>query len=213
MNDDERAALAAWADDDDPSDAFTEKVLCAWFAEQAGSTEEGVVEEPALTSEPRAAASRRRAVGWVGALATAAVVMLMVRVLPRASEVERETAGHACAPAMAQERGPADERGRHEPMTPGAVSAEPESTVLGAQAGQVLAHHCNPCHDSTLPDAKTGALEVFDLDKPYWWSTMSDAQLEDASLRVRELAGSTDDERERVGTFVQAELQRRARAG
>ena len=30
LNDDERAALAAWADDDDePSDAFTEKVLGA----------------------------------------------------------------------------------------------------------------------------------------------------------------------------------------
>ena len=138
--------------------------------------------------------------------------MLMVRVLPRASEVEHESAVHACDAAMAHEREPRDEPGRRQPSaTPRPASTEP--TVLGARAVEVLAHHCSPCHDSTDPEAKAGALGVFDVEQRYWWSTMSDAQLEDASMRVSELEGSTDDERERVGAFVQAELQRRARAG
>ena len=105
------------------------------------------------------------------------------------------------------------ERSESQSPTPAPASAEDEPTVLGTRAGQVLAHHCSPCHDSTDSEAKPGALDVFDVKQPYWWSSMSDAQLEDASMRVGELEGSTDDDRQRMGTFVQAELRRRARAG
>jgi hypothetical protein len=202
LSSEDRAALAAWADEGDIPDGFADRVVVAFLAEQADDEDPAVEREPAVTVEPRAAVGGGRLlrmVGLVAAVAAAAAVMLMVRVLPRASEVEVVSAR---APA------PTD---RPEETRTGLQ--EPDAAVLGAQAATVLAQHCTPCHDSTDPDANPNALQVFDLEQPQWWLTMSDAQLEDVRTRAQELGAATDDERARVKAFVQAQLQQPAHAG
>lgn len=217
LSSDERAALAAWADEADPSDGFTDKVLSAWIAERA--TEESRPPddlddraEPAAAEQPRRSASAartRRVVAWAATLAAAAAVMLMVRVLPRASGAE-----HAGGPTCNHD-GDAHGPPSIARLDPAAApeAGEPEHLALGSNAATVLARHCSPCHDSGDPDAKAGALDVFDVEQSYWWSTMSDAQLEDARDRIRAHEAATDDERRHMNAFVDAELRRRARAG
>lgn len=219
LSSDERAALAAWADDSDVSDGFTDDVVAAWLAEQVtvdalAGDGLGEHDDPggSVGAEPRPtvrSGRAKRVVGWVAALSAAAVVMLMVRVLPRASEVG--DAGTLACHAERTEGSSSPATAEPPRSSPGAST--PELTLLADQAATVLAHHCSPCHDSTDPGAKAGALEVFDLDQRYWWPTMSDAQLDDARTRVRERESATDDERRRVDAFVDAELRRRARAG
>jgi hypothetical protein len=215
LSSDERAALAAWADEGDAPDGFADRVVAAYLAEQAEQEDEFAERRASRArTEPRTTIGggrARRAVGWIAALSAAAIVMLMVRVLPRASEVEGLDPG-TCNHAEADPGAPAIARAEGQ-SAPQSGPSEPDHAVLGAQAAQALAHHCTPCHDSTDPDAKVGALQVFDLDQSYWWPTMSDAQLEDARGRVQELEAATDDERRHVDAFVDAERRRRAQAG
>jgi hypothetical protein len=224
LSDDERAALAAWADEGDVPDGFAERVAAAWLAERLGEApdDEQADEDEAVTAGPRAATRGGRGVrvvGLVATLAAAAAVMCMVRLPPRASEVEGAVAAE---PVEDAEAGACDRAapgaGPVRAEAPAAVPAEvepaePDLAVLGAGAGAVLAQHCMPCHDSTDPAAKPDALQVFDLEQPQWWLTMSDAQLVEARTRVQELAAATDDERWRLAAFVEDQLHRRAHAG
>jgi hypothetical protein len=239
LSTDERAALAAWADEGDEPDGFADRVVAAMLAERIGDGGEGLdVDESegdasqAAAAEPRVAAGDGRVVrviGLIAAFAAAAAVMLMVRVLPGAPEVEvvADAGGEMRAapvrPAAQAERLPTCDHAdggaevpRAEPPvaeTFPAPSPETVIAVLGAEAGLVLAEHCMPCHDSTDPEANPGALQVYDLEQPQWWLTMSDAQLEEARTRVQQLEAASDDERRRVSAFVEARRQQLARAG
>lgn len=198
LRSDERAALAAWADEGDLSDGFGDRVVATFLAERLGQAEEEAPEARARAREGGVV----RVIGLVAAIAAAAAVMLMVMVLPRAS------AGVEVADARGWDQG-IDELGL--------VVVSEETRALepsrGARAAAVLAQHCAPCHDSSDPEGKPQALDVFDLEQPQWWITMSDAQLEEARLRVQELGAATEEERGRVAGFVETELARRAHAG
>lgn len=211
LNDHERAALADWADDGDVPDGFEDRVVAAYLGrgERQGEGDSDAGGAEAAVARSRAAASEGRVVrlvGWAAAIAAAAAVMLMVRVLPRASEVELV----AEAQSEAGEPSRSVEPPRAETSSP---SPEPALVVLGAAAGSVLAQHCSPCHDSTDPERKPAALDVFDLEEPQWWLTMSDAQLEEARMRVQELGAASDDERRTMDAFVEARLHPTAHAG
>lgn len=207
---DERAALAAWADQDDPPDGFADRVVVSLLAERLGHAGDG---EGASAAEAAAVRSRAtigegrvvRLVGFVTAIAAAAGVMLMVRVLPRASEVERERESARvaeAAPALSPlGQAPA-------PMGLEGEVVDPVQ-VLGEDAGRVLAQHCSPCHDSDDPEANPASLQVFDLRDAEWWHAMSEEQLEGVRQRMPQGAEATDDERRRVNAFVDA-LQGRA---
>jgi hypothetical protein len=152
----------------------------------------------------------------------AAGVMLLVRVRPHASEgaVAVLTSPPAQAeplddPTCDHADGSVEAPLAEPPVAETFPAPLPETmlAVLGAEAGLVLAEHCMPCHDSTDPGANPGALQVYDLDQPQWWLTMSDAQLEEARTRVQQLETASDDERRRMSAFVEARRQQLARAG
>lgn len=223
----QRATLAAWADEGDIPPGFADRVVVAFLAERVD-----LDEDEAVSPEPRAKVGEARLVRVVGiitAMAAAAAVMLMVRVLPRASEVEVAAARTCEHVGAGRERGLEPSRSEPsaasacetgaEPLPPEpraearAGRPEPNLAVLGAQAATVLAQHCSPCHDSTDFEANPNALQVFDLEQPQWWLTMSDAQLEEARTRVQQLGAATEDERRRVAAFVEVQLRQRAHAG
>lgn len=195
LTDDERAALAAWADDGDVPDGFEDRVVAAYLSASSASSASGPDRGEAALAGPRAAGREGRVVRLVGlgaAIAAAAAVMLMVRVLPRASEVELEVA-EAREPSSA------------EPTTVEPAPERPsELAALGADAALVLAQHCVPCHDSTDPEAKPAALQVFDLQQPQWWLLMSDPQLDVARERLEQLEAATDDDRRKLDAFLAA---------
>ena len=233
---DERAALAAWADEGDVPDGFADRVVAAYLAERFGEHAEALEGDEgedegeandANAAEPRAAASEDglvRVVGLVAAFAAAAAVMLMVRVLPRASEVERVAEGPSAVlvePSLPNEpiASPSCEGGDRIIAPPGVappVDEEVSDTVvdvLGFDAGLVLAEHCAPCHDSTAPDSTIEALLVFDLEHPQWWLPLSDAQLVNVRTRIQELEHTSNDQRRRVSAFVDARRRQLARSG
>lgn len=233
----ERSMLAAWADDGDVPDDFADRVVAAVLAERLGDGDGAEDGAEAAVARTRAAASEGkvvRLVGWVAAIAAAAAVMLMVRVLPRASEVgvaeARRPDGAEIGAAPVQSPAPVEpmDDPTCEPVdgaarlpridsppveTPSAKLPEQAFAVLGADATLVLAQHCSPCHDSLDSEANPGALDVFDLEEPQWWLTMSDAQLEEARTRVQELGDASDDERRTLDAFVEARLRRPSHAG
>jgi hypothetical protein len=232
LSSENRAALAAWADDGDGPDGFADRVVVAFLAQREADVDDALDEadeadDEVIAAEPRAAVGDGRVlrmVGLVAAVAAAAAVMLMVRVLPGAPEgVEVADAGRFQHAGVGDE--PPDRRDcEHAEAGAGPSLAElpaqgqpsppqPDLAILGAQAATVLAQHCSPCHDSTDPEANPNALQIFDLEQPQWWLTMSDAQLEDARTRVQELEAATDDERGRVKAFVEVQLRQRAHAG
>lgn len=212
-NDEERAALTAWADEGDVPDGFAERVVVAFMAERMGA---GEVDEGAGVGADEAAAVRARAgtgegrvvrlVGLCAAIAAAAAVMLMVRVLPRGAD--EEVAETAAAAGVGSSVEPSAD------ATAGGAPAERvDATALGADAAAVLAAHCSPCHDAEDPEAKPAALKVFDIRQPQWWITMSDAQLEETRTRVQELGAASEDDRRTVTAFVEARQRATAHAG
>jgi hypothetical protein len=206
LNDDERAALAAWADDGDVSDGFEDRVVAAYLSAtlaEGSSTEDRAerFEGEALATGPRAVVREGRVVRLVGfcaAIAAAAAVMLMVRVLPRA-EGELEVA-EARGPTELLASEPASERPRQSEVE----AAEPDVDALGTEAGLVLAQHCVPCHSSTDREANAGALRIFDVEQPGWWVLMSDAQLDGARQRLEYLDAASEDDRRKLAAFLEA---------
>ncbi len=65
----------------------------------------------------------------------------------------------------------------------------------------VLLAHCAPCHDASTEGAEAAALDVFDLRRDQWWSSLSQQQLQ-ALLDRTETSGISDGERELVARFV-----------
>ena len=218
----ERTLLAAWADDGDVPDALEDRVVVALLAERlgdregdAGGVEAEVARSRAATREGRVV----RLVGWAAAIAAAAAVLLMVRVLPRASEVEQAREVAAAERAVPAEP-PAALRAEAEPEleTP---ELEPETAcetfdALAAEATLVAARYCSPCHDSADRDAHPGALGVFDVQEQEWWSLMSDAQLEGSRRRAQMLvedSGATEDEQRKLAAFLARRLELEPHAG
>lgn len=225
----ERSLLAAWADDGDVPDGFEDRVVAAFLAGAApsaapgepgdsadplvglGRLDRGWLEGDALATGPRAAAREGRVVRFVGlcaAVAAAAAVMLMVRVLPRASEVDRGRDVAAAERAVPVE-----------PLVPGEEEAAasvpasvPETDVLAAEATLVAAQHCSPCHDSADRDAHPAAIDVFDVQQQAWWSLMSDTQIDGARRRVQALDASEEDRR-KLDAFLARRLEQPLHAG
>lgn len=225
----ERTMLAAWADDGDVPDGLEDRIVVALLAERLGEGEgdregdEGgaaaeVARSRAATSEGRVV----RLVGWAAAIAAAAAVLLMVRVLPRASEVEQAREVAAAERAVPAEPPTAlwaePEPETPEPETP---ELEPETAcetfdALAAEATLVAVRYCSPCHDSADRDAHPGALGVFDLQEQEWWSLMSDAQLEGARRRAQMLvegSDATEDEQRKLDAFLARRLELEPHAG
>ena len=226
----ERTLLAAWADDGDVPDALEDRVVVALLAERlgdregdAGGVEAEVARSRAATREGRVV----RLVGWAAAIAAAAAVLLMVRVLPRASEVEQAREVAAAERAVPAEP-PAALRAEAELETPELETPgletpelEPETAcetfdALAAEATLVAARYCSPCHDSADRDAHPGALGVFDVQEQEWWSLMSDAQLEGSRRRAQMLvedSGATEDEQRKLAAFLARRLELEPHAG
>jgi mono/diheme cytochrome c family protein len=85
-------------------------------------------------------------------------------------------------------------------------------------ARMVLERHCGACHRSDLPTAQERALWFYDLLDLDWSVRMTEAQLEDARVRLEESRSSsageiTRAERETFAAFVRAERARRQAAG
>jgi hypothetical protein len=209
LDDEERAALAAWADDGDGPDDFSDRVVAAFMAERVGAAagDDAEVEAAAVRTSARTGEGRVvRVVGLCAAIAAAAAVMLMVRVLPRSADAEATDTAVAAGVGVSGE--PAAEA-----TVGGAAAERVDLMALGADAAAVLAVHCSPCHDAEDPEAKPEALRVFDIRQPQWWITMSDAQLEEARTRVQELGAASEDERRTVTAFVEARQRATPHAG
>ncbi len=204
-------ALAKWAEHE-PSDDFADAVMAAWQQELDDDAE---AEAPAAI--PRRATGDRNLIGLVvGVAAAAAVLLLVIQPTPKAEAGTRIAQPDRCAHALSESAPGCD----HDVAPERTVSGVPDAPVdastftrLSADALAVVTHHCMPCHDGRDDEAKAGALEVYDVRQPRWWRTMSDEQLEQTELRVRELGVASEDERRSVAAFVDAELTRRARAG
>ena len=67
---------------------------------------------------------------------------------------------------------------------------------------RVMTEHCGKCHQSSLPTANPKALEIFDLDKTPWYSTVSDKHLESISKRLSTKSGVSDSERKAILDFI-----------
>lgn len=92
------------------------------------------------------------------------------------------------------------------------------------QARTVVARACGECHTAGLSTAVPEALAVFDVSRPGWAATMTEAQLQGLSWRLAEPMVPTRDrvearplsvpvsERRLVETFVSEELRRRKAA-
>ncbi|MEM7151982.1 MAG: hypothetical protein AAF799_04025 [Myxococcota bacterium] len=195
LRDDERAALAAWADAEPPDD-FADVVAQAWALEC------GAEPEPVARPRTRSVASRQL-LGFVAAAAAAILVLLLARGLPgianSAPLVEARSCDHdALNLQPAEPPPPVSEKLQLEAMEP----------ALAA-----LTRHCAPCHDGRHDDGLDGALRVYDIRDEQFWQAMSESELVEANARMQLLAAADDDERRSMAAFVRAELDRRDRAG
>jgi hypothetical protein len=193
-----RAALLRWLEDHDtgaPSD-FADRVL----ARGRESGPEGRGDEPLADHEPllppfvalpTATPRRQRSVRrWlaVGAsvLAAAALVLLIGRTLRAGVE--------------------ADERA--ERVAAVELGASADLLALRTAALATLQEQCTPCHSRSSAEAVPGALEVFDVDDPRWYLSMSERQLGVAMRRIDGTAAETA-EREGFHAYVDGEIAHR----
>ena len=195
LRDDERAALAAWADGEPPDD-FADVVAQAWAREC------GVEPEAVPVTRSRSVVSRQ-VLGFIAAAAAAVLVLLLARGLPGVANsaplVEARSCDHGTLLA--------------EPTPP----LPPTSDILDIDDMQpalaALTRPCTPCHDGRHDDGVDGALRVYDIRDERFWQTMSESELVDANARMQLLGSATEDERRSMAAFVRAELDRRDRAG
>ncbi len=149
-------------------------------------------------SLPRVTASSRRvesrAMPWgitsVGAVAFVAAVAaaVLLWVLPQVPKTDAES------------------------VAPQVVVEGVRTEVLRDEASALLAQHCSPCHDGEAGGVEQGALAVFDVRDPQWWTSMSRAQLDGVVERMvaREVPSSEVAEMSR---FVEAEFADRDARG
>jgi len=189
-----RAALLRWVDSLGPQAprGFADDVLAKLRSPSAVlATDEPLL--PAFVAIPTATAPRRRSLRrWLtigaSALAAAALVLLIARNL-RAHEEAGERAQRLVA-----------------------LELPPSTSLLELRTAALatLQAQCTPCHSSTSGDAVPGALEVFDVEDPRWYLSMSERQL---GVALRRLDGAVETaEREGFRAYVDGEIAHRASA-
>ena len=90
-----------------------------------------------------------------------------------------------------------------------ALDLPPSASLLDLRSAALatISAQCTPCHSSTSGDAVPGALEVFDVEDPRWYLSMSERQL---GVAMRRLDGSVgSDEADRFRAYVDAEIAHR----
>jgi mono/diheme cytochrome c family protein len=86
--------------------------------------------------------------------------------------------------------------------------AERSRTAMQATT-DALQRQCGDCHDKRSEEAKPGAVEAFDLSDPAWADGLTDAGLRALADRVDARDDIDPADRDRIETFVQAELDAR----
>lgn len=187
-----RAALLRWNDTygTDAPHGFADRVL-ARVGVSSQDDDEPLLPPyvPVPDVVPIAAARRRPLRRWltIGAAVLAAAVLVLFVGRTLRAEVE----GNERAQRLAVLETPAD-----------ASLLELRSAAL-----ETLAAECTPCHSSTNEESVSGALEVFDVQDPRWYLSMSDRQL---GVAVRRLDGTVGgDEADRFRAYVDAEIAHR----
>jgi hypothetical protein len=187
-----RAALLRWVDalereEPAPTD-FAERVLAGFSSEQLPDGEPLLppfVALPTIVPMARRRRLRRWLAAGAGLLAAAVLVLFIGRSL-RADVEARERSARIAALEI----------------PPAASLLELRSVALAT-----LQAECTPCHSSSSASAVSGALEVFDVDDPRWYLSMSERQLGVAAGRIED----SDDPTVREGfrAYVDAELAHR----
>jgi hypothetical protein len=187
-----RAALLRWLEDHDtgaPS-GFADRVLARGHEPLAD-------DEPLLppfvvlpTATPRRRPLRRWLAIGASVLAAATLVLLIARNLRAGVE--------------------ADERAQR--IAAVEVPATAELLALRSAALATLRAECTPCHTRSSADAIPGALEVFDVEDPRWYLSMSERQL---GVAVRRIDGTEVQTAEREGfhAYVDGEIAHRRASG
>jgi hypothetical protein len=67
---------------------------------------------------------------------------------------------------------------------------------------RVLKENCGKCHQSTLSTAVPKALEIFDLDKKSWHSSVAEKYLESISKRISANSKISEADRTAVQEFI-----------
>lgn len=190
-----RAALLRWIDtlDAEAPSGFADGVL-AQLQGQARAPRLALAADepllPAFVAVPTTAPSRRRSLRrWltIGAsvLAAAALVLLIARNL----------------------RAQAEEGERAERLV--ALELPPSASLLEMRAAALatLQAECTPCHSGASTEAVPGALEVFDVEDPRWYLSMSERQL---GVAMRRIDGAVETaEREGFRAYVDGEIAHR----
>jgi hypothetical protein len=175
-----RAALLHWIDslDAEAPSGFADGVLARMRDAPAA----------ALADDAPAATRRRSRKRWLATgaavLAAAALVLFIGRSLRASAEAGER------AERLALE-----------------VPASASLLELRSAALATLQAQCTPCHSSTSGEAVRGALEVFDVEDPRWYLSMSERQL---GVAMRRLDGAVETaEREGFRAYVDGEIAHR----
>jgi mono/diheme cytochrome c family protein len=183
LRDDERAQLLAFVDAPVPS-GFADRVVTAWTEERTDPAPEPSRVVPLLRRR-----HRRRLRVTVAAIVSIAATLL-VAWWSRAAMVERSEARERTARLAARQLDP-----------------PPALARMRVDAHALLAANCAPCHDSTASGADGDALEVFDLQHPAWWLSMSDRQLRVVIDRMATRDGVSPDDVAGIARWVAGELE------
>ncbi len=94
-----------------------------------------------------------------------------------------------------------------------AITVSTDAGDATTDARLVLEKHCGLCHLEDSPQAKRGALAIFNLRRPDWYVSLSEEQLKSARTRLAEAPTGGDpaspDEVARFDAFAASELARR----
>lgn len=91
-----------------------------------------------------------------------------------------------------------------------AVKLSTNPTFVRQAAFQILFNRCGRCHIRSLSTSKPEALQVFDLEKSRWWSTIKASQLVTLRTIFDEAPGSfTKEEVRQIRQFVNHEIKLR----
>ncbi|HET6584243.1 MAG TPA: hypothetical protein VFG69_12360 [Nannocystaceae bacterium] len=190
-----RAALLRWlADHDTGAPAgFADRVLAC--RREPGAAHDALADDepllPPFVALPIALPRKRPVRRWLAVgtsvLAAAALVMFIARTLRAGVEADERAVRVAAAE----------------------IPASAELLAMRTAALATLQQQCMPCHSRSSADAVPGALEVFDVEDPRWYLSMSDRQLGVAARRI-DGTGIAAAEREGFHAYVDGEIAHRA---
>ncbi len=187
-----RAALLRWmaTHDGDAPSGFADRVLAGVSAAPLPDDEPLLPRfVPVPEVVPLSSARRRPLRRWMtigAAVLAAAVLVLFVGRTLRAGVEGTERAQRLAA-----------------------LDASPSTGLLELRSAalETLTTECAPCHSSTNEKSVSGALEVFDVQDPRWYLSMSERQLGVAARRLDGTVGG--DEADRFRAYVDAEIAHR----